>query len=332
MVSINEIWGLLHELDQRAKLRHQHTIRDIDGLSEALQLPVQQSSEVVISSVVGLSQALDDKAGTSHTHPAATEEGSGFMSAADKIKLNSLSNSGGASTIAQVTGLQTALDSKPSTDAVAALVVSLHTEIDSKAAAEHGHGAATSSAAGFMSAADKAKLDSLSNSGGASTIAQVTGLTDALAGKAASDHTHPGLPNLTPQQLTYTASQSSPYGSTPAGTYATLTDGNFTTGTGTNSDATAWIKADLGAVKAVSQVWIGGGNIPGGWGTAAGYLNGASLEVSIDDANWAIAVVSLAQITDAAVTKFAFGGLLARYVRIRKSSSYIGAGEFRIFG
>ena len=36
--------------------------------------------------------ALDGKAGVGHTHPAATTDAAGFMSAADKVKLNSLQN------------------------------------------------------------------------------------------------------------------------------------------------------------------------------------------------------------------------------------------------
>jgi Phage tail repeat like len=354
-MEISEIWGLQPELDNKARLEHGHHIRSIDGLKEG----------------------LDGKADENHDHPIATDEAPGFMSTADRIKLDGLSNGGGGEifissvdglsdalngkapsshthAIAQVAGLQTALDSKVSVGAVTDLLTGLQTAIDGKAAAGHthaigavtglqtaldgkaatghAHSTATTSADGFMSAADKAKLDSLSSSGGgASTIAQVTGLQTALDGKAASSHTHAGLPNLSPAELTYTASQSSTYGTTPAGTYASLTDGSFTTGTGTSSEATAWIKADLGSVKAISQIWLGGGTIPGGWGNAAGYLNAATLEVSFDDSNWAIALLSLAQISDTAVTKFAFGGLLARYVRIKRSG-YIGAGEFRIFG
>ena len=333
MTEISDIWGLEYALDNKATLEHEHHIR----------------------SVAGLKEGLEGKAEANHDHAISTADSPGFMSTADRIKLDALTHGGsGASTIAGVTGLQAALDDKATSghthtisniaglqptldgkagaDTVTGLIAGLQTAIDGKATSGHTHTAATPSALGFMSAADKTKLDGLSTNSGASTIAQVTGLQAALDDKAAAGHSHIGLANLNPQELPYAASQSSTYGSTPAGTYASFTDGSFTTGTGTNSNPSAWIKADLGAIKAISAIWIGGGSIPNGWGTAAGYLNGASLEVSLDGTNWAIALQSLDQITDTAVTRFGFGGLLARYVRIRRNNNFIGAGEFRIFG
>lgn len=105
-------------------------------------------------------------------------------------------------------------------------ITNLQSSLDGKAAVSHGHSAATTSAAGFMSAADKSKLDgvatganktivdsSLSSTsvnpvqnkvvnsalaGKASTshthtTAQVTGLDSALAGKAPISHNHNGV-------------------------------------------------------------------------------------------------------------------------------------------
>ena len=274
MTEISDIWGLQYTLDNKAHVDHEHSIRKIAGLKEALD-------------------SLSSGGGSS--------------------------GGSGASTIAQVAGLQAALDGKT--------------------AAGHSHAIATSSADGFMTAADKTKLDSLSNSGGASTIAQVSGLQAALDAKAAIDHTHPGLSSSSsssssssnPVPLPYTVSQSSTYQTTPLGTYANLTDGAFNTGAGTGNDAIAWIKADLGSIKAISEIWLGGGNIPG-WGSIAPYLNVATLEVSRDNTSWAIVIPSISQVTDTTITKFAFGGLAARYVRVRRSSNYIGVGELRILG
>lgn len=102
-------------------------------------------------------------------------------------------------------------------------ITNLQSSLDGKAAVSHGHSAATTSAAGFMSAADKSKLDGVATganktivdssltstsvnpvqnkvvnsalAGKASTshthtTTQVSGLDAALAGKAPSSHTH----------------------------------------------------------------------------------------------------------------------------------------------
>ena len=270
MVAINDIWGLEHQLDQKADARHSHTIRDISGLREALLWGVEpQDGLITIDAITGLRDELDNKAGLQ----LVTPESNGLMSETDKSKLDLLTS---GSTIDGITGLRESLNS------VYESINDLQAEIE--------------------------KLKTL-----------IT-------------HTHAGLPNLSPQPLSYTASQSSTYGTTPVGTYANLTDGNLSTGTGTSNDTTAWIQADLGEIKSVSQVWIAGGAIPGSWGSGATYLNGATLEVSLDGSNWLRAIPILAGITDYEVTKFAFGGLVAHYVRISKSSNFIGASEFRIFG
>ena len=385
MAEISDIWGLQYALENKAHIDHEHRIQSVAGLKEGLKA----------------------KADAEHDHAVATADQPGFMSVADKEKLDSLGGGSGgttsqpARTIAQITGLQTALDGKAAAghnhtidaltglqtaldgkaaaghnhtidaltglqaaldgkaaaghnhtiDALTGLQAALdgkaaaghnHTidaltglqaALDGKAAAGHNHTSATPSAAGFMSAADKTKLDGLTSGGGASTLAQISGLQAALDGKAAIDHTHPGLPSsgASPVPLSYTVSQSSTYQTTPLGTYANLTDGAFNTGAGTSNDPIAWIKADLGSVKAISEIWLGGGNLPG-WGAIAPYLNVATLEVSKDNTSWAIAILSLAQITDTTITKFAFGGLAARYVRVRRNSNYLGVGEFRILG
>lgn len=79
------------------------------------------------------------------------------------------------------------------------------TALDSKANSSHAHSAATTSAAGFLSAADKTKLDGIATGANKTTIVNnltttTTGsaldasqgkvLNDAIAGKAAASHTH----------------------------------------------------------------------------------------------------------------------------------------------
>jgi Phage tail repeat like/F5/8 type C domain len=336
MAEISDIWGLQYALDNKAHVDHEHSIRKIAGLKEALDSLSRGggsssgggSGASTIAQVAGLQTALDGKAAAGHSH--AIDAVTGLQ-----VVLDGKAAAGHSHAIAQVAGLQAALDGKTTAGHTHAIdaVTGLQAALAGKAAAGHSHAIATSSADGFMTAADKTKLDSLSNSSGASTIAQVSGLQAALDGKAAIDHTHPGLTSssASPVQLPYTVTQSSTYQTTPLGTYANLTDGAFNTGAGTGNDAIAWIKADLGSVKAISEIWLGGGNIPG-WGSIAPYLNVATLEVSRDNTSWAIVILSLAQITDTTITKFAFGGLAARYVRVRRSSNYLGVGELRILG
>ena len=86
----------------------------------------------------------------------------------------------------------------------------IQTQLNGKAASSHGHSVATSSAAGFMSAEDKAKLDSiatgatnasLTSLGITATAAELnyvdgvkSNIQAQLDGKAASSHTHDYLP------------------------------------------------------------------------------------------------------------------------------------------
>jgi hypothetical protein len=80
------------------------------------------------------------------------------------------------------------------------------TALDGKAAVSHSHSAATTGAAGFMAATDKAKLNGVASGAtanatdaqlrdrsthtGSQAISTVTGLQTALDGKAATGHTH----------------------------------------------------------------------------------------------------------------------------------------------
>lgn len=97
-------------------------------------------------------------------------------------------------------------------------VANLQSSLDGKAAASHGHSAATTSAAGFMAAADKSKLDGVANGANKTIVdsslsstsvnpVQNKVVNSALAGKASSSHTHTwsqitGRPSI-PSALTY---------------------------------------------------------------------------------------------------------------------------------
>lgn len=95
----------------------------------------------------------------------------------------------------------------------------------------------------------------------------------------------------------YVASQSSTY-STCTGTYTNLTDGNFSTGSGTNS-ATEWIKSTFASPQTVTAVSVAGGNITScPWGAVATYLNGAVIQSSTDDITWTTQA-TISGVTDA---------------------------------
>lgn len=299
MTSIPDIWGLQPALDSKTSIGHHHKVAEVDGLKDTL-LAIQNAlfegtseGSILISSVEGLTAALDSKALLTHEH-----------------------------VIDQITGLPDTLDA-------------LATTIDAKADVDHSHSIATPSAAGFMSASDKAKLDGLGSGegGGASTISEVDGLQAALDGKAAIDHTHLGLINLSPVLLSYTISQSSSYAASPqTGSYTNLTDGFSTTGAGTDQGTAGgeWIKANLGSIKTFSRIELAGGTM-GSWGAAAQYLNGAAIEVSNDDSTWQILIPSISRIVDTGSTVFATGLVIAQYVRLWRSG-YLGTTSFKIFG
>ena len=147
------------DADLRDRATHTGTqaIATVAGLQTALDGKSDMGHGHAIGDVTGLQIALDGKAGTGHGHAEATTGAPGFMSAADKTKLDGVAAGAtanatdgqlrdrathtGTQAISTVTGLQTALDGKSSTG--------------------HSHAAATSSADGFMAVSDKTKLDGI---------------------------------------------------------------------------------------------------------------------------------------------------------------------------
>jgi hypothetical protein len=195
-------WNLLTKVDSVAGRTGAVTLTktdvglgSVDDVSAAsLRDRTTHTGVQAISSVTGLQTALDGKAAAGHSHSEATTAAAGFMSSADKTKLNSIDsvallnrvNHTGAQAISTITGLQTAIDGKASTG--------------------HAHSEATTSAGGFMSSADKTKLDALNsatlldraNHTGAQAIVTVTGLQGALDTKAATTHTHANASTTVP--------------------------------------------------------------------------------------------------------------------------------------
>lgn len=149
-----------------------------------------------------------------------------------------------------------------------------------------------------------------------------------------SGNSSSGPPTIS--ELTYTVSQSSLERNVAAlaGTYAKLTDGNPTTGAGTNPGTTlnpAWVQFDLGAVKFINEIRLSGGTIEQGFGATAQYLNGLPLQVSRDGTNWNFLVTIQGTTNDLFPVGFA-AGIWARYVRIYTAGTYIGIAEMRILG
>lgn len=131
------------------------------------------------------------------TYSVVTQSANGLMSAADKKKLDSITIDGSGNVEVDIT-IDTAL-STSSTNPVQNRVVTA--AINGKAASSHTHGVATSSANGFLSATDKAKLDGIASGANKTTVdtalsststnpVQNKVINSALAGKAASSHTH----------------------------------------------------------------------------------------------------------------------------------------------
>lgn len=186
-VAIADVTGLQGALDAKAPTTHTHAQADITGLTTTLSGKAPLEHTHTTDEVTGLDAALAGKAATSHTHTAATTTTDGFMTAADKTKLDGLvqGGDGGPVAISDVTGLQAALDNKAAivhahniTDIpgleteldgkadtghvhAVADVTGLQAALDGKAASTHTHADATTAASGFMSALDKAKLDGI---------------------------------------------------------------------------------------------------------------------------------------------------------------------------
>ena len=150
-----------------------------------------------IEDVTGLQSALDGKSNSSHTHAAATTSVNGFMASADKSKLDGISANANRVTnpatngVIAIDGVNTTVYTHPTGDGnshvpatgttnngrflkagstagsvswqtiLAGDVSDLQALLDAKSDTSHGHAAATTSAAGFMAAADKSKLDGI---------------------------------------------------------------------------------------------------------------------------------------------------------------------------
>ncbi len=139
------------------------------AVSNTDNIVVQISNNVFVT-YEDLEDALKGYSKTSHTHAAATQSAAGMMSAADKKKLDGIA--AGANKITVDSAL-----SDSSANPVQNKVV--NAALAGKSNTDHTHAAATQSAAGMMSAADKKKLDGIA--AGANKITVDSALSDSSA-------------------------------------------------------------------------------------------------------------------------------------------------------
>ena len=148
---------------------------DIGAEAKNITFEDGSSAENLKDTVEGLGGVY---APLSHTHQTATQSQAGFMSAADKTKLDNSSEETAQSILGK---LQTVDGSGSGLDADL---------LDGKHASEfannnHVHGNASASSAGFMSAADKTKLDGIET--GATNVSIINNLTTSTSGQGALD-------------------------------------------------------------------------------------------------------------------------------------------------
>lgn len=203
---------------------HTHAQSDIIGLATALSGKASTEHTHAQDDITGLADALAGKASSSHTHGAATTTANGMMSAADKAKLD------GIATGANKTVVDSAM-SATSTNPVQNKVI--NTALSGKANSSHTHtldDVSETTTKKIMTATERTKLSGIAEGAnkythpashdvsmitGLSTVAtsgkysdlsgkpttmtptahtheqaDITGLETALAGKAASTHTH----------------------------------------------------------------------------------------------------------------------------------------------
>lgn len=141
-------------------------------------------------SVAQLNLAIDAKADNTHGHAPASATQPGFMSTADKIKLDGIPEGGAGSGAGDVTGPGSSVSGEvvvfsgstgKTISSSGVTLTSLQSSISEKAATGHTHSAATTSVAGFMSPADKTKLDSLSTGGVGSSKLRIVVIGDSMA-------------------------------------------------------------------------------------------------------------------------------------------------------
>ena len=165
-------------MDGKANATHTHAQSDITGLATALSGKANTShshSDYALQTDLDtLSDVVDGKAASGHTHTAATTSAAGFMSAADKTKLNGIATGANAYThpsyTAKSSGLyKVTVDATGHVSAATAVAKSDITALGIPST-NTTYSNATTSAAGLMSASDKSKLDGIASGANAYTL------------------------------------------------------------------------------------------------------------------------------------------------------------------
>lgn len=87
------------DLAGKADAAHTHAISEVTNLQTTLDSKSDEGHTHGTSEIAGLPQALAGKADANHTHAIATTAVAGFMSAADKAKLDSFISGGGGGSL-----------------------------------------------------------------------------------------------------------------------------------------------------------------------------------------------------------------------------------------
>lgn len=98
----------------------------------------------------------------------------------------------------------------------------------------------------------------------------------------------------------------------------------------TNTEANAWIRADLGTAQTVNHIDVAPA-LAASVGATADDLNGTAVEYSLDGTKWTQAATISASVAGATRT-VAIGGVSLRYLRIRRIvSGQVAVGDFRFY-
>ena len=122
------------------------SVSEITGLNTALNAKAPTTHSHTIAQVTGLQAELNAKSGTGHTHSSATQNAAGFLSAADKIRLDGIA-----------TGAQVNVGTNLSQGARSTTTL----RIDSSTGSNLTLPAVTTSLAGLMTSTDKTRLNVL---------------------------------------------------------------------------------------------------------------------------------------------------------------------------
>lgn len=284
VLSVDGRTGAVTLSDRYAALSHTHAQSSITNLVTDLAGKAALSHTHTIANVTGLQTALDGKALSSHDHDSDYEPiivskltafNKNYEATATNIKMNGTQAVGSLDTIARgdhVHPVDTSRAPVSHTHSIAN-VTNLQTTLDGKAASVHSHADATTSVAGFMSAADKTKLNGLSNythpTGDGNLHVPLTSTTNNLKvlkagaiagsiawGNVAWDEITSKPSTFTPATHTHTQAQS--HGSPDTDTATTAL--HHTLGTGANQAAAGTHAAQhkSGGVDAILLTELGG--------------------------------------------------------------------------